>query len=84
MARRKARPIQASEISAYLYCARAWWYRRRGEAPRNAAQLEAGRQAHRAHGRRVARVRLARWGAYVLLALAVVGWAVYWALQVAG
>ncbi len=84
MPRSKRAPIQASEISAYLYCARAWWYRRRGIEPADAARLRAGTRAHWAHGRQVWRARLLRAAGYALLALALVWLAVYWALRVVG
>ncbi len=81
MPRRKQRPIQASEISAYLYCARAWWYRRQGVEPADPARLRAGTRAHGAHGRQVWRARLLRGAAYALLAAALIWLAVYLALQ---
>ncbi len=80
MPRRKQRPIQASELSAYLYCARAWWYRRQGYEPENQAQLASGWAAHRAHQARVQRALLLQWLGWLLLALAIIGGAVYAAL----
>ncbi len=84
MAARKRRPIQASEISAYLYCARAWWYRRQGLEPDDPARLAAGTRAHWSHGRRVWRAKVLRGAAYALLALAVIWLAVYAALRLVG
>ena len=84
MARRKRRPLSASEISAYLFCARAWWYRRQGIESDDTARLTAGTQAHWAHGRQVWRARLLAWAAYGLLALALIWLAVYAALRVVG
>ncbi len=84
MPRRKIRPIAASEIGAYVYCARAWWYRRRGETPANMADLAAGRRGHMAHGRLVRRAWLLRAAGYTALAAAVVLLAVYGALALVG
>jgi len=47
------RPIRASEISAYLYCRRSWWYQKNGLQPHNQAELAAGSQLHARHGRSV-------------------------------
>ncbi len=70
--------IRASEVGQYVYCARAWWLGRvRGYRSINVAALEAGRAAHRRHGRAVARHHRLRRLAYVLLALAVVAGAAF-------
>jgi len=45
--------IRASEIGSYLYCHRAWWYRLRGVASENTAELSAGTALHRGHGQKV-------------------------------
>ncbi len=65
------RIIQASEVGLYTYCARAWWLNRvAGYQPVNRAALEAGGEAHRAHGDTVASYHRLQQIAYVLLALA--------------
>ncbi|MDI6768545.1 MAG: hypothetical protein QMD04_02575 [Anaerolineales bacterium] len=60
-------PIRASEIGSYIYCARAWWYRRQGWEPENQAELTAGTELHRAHGRSVLAAGFTRALALILL-----------------
>jgi len=36
-----------------MYCRRAWHYRRQGIEPANQAELAAGTELHRQHGRKV-------------------------------
>jgi CRISPR/Cas system-associated exonuclease Cas4 (RecB family) len=45
--------IRSSDIGAYLYCKRAWWYGRSGAEPSNQAEMHAGTALHERHGRRV-------------------------------
>ena len=45
--------IRSSEIGNYLYCRRAWWYRKQGIVSDNRAELAAGTQLHQKHGRQV-------------------------------
>jgi len=45
--------IRASEIGSYLYCRRAWWYRLHGVEPANQAEMAAGTEMHRQHGRSI-------------------------------
>lgn len=47
------RPIRASEIGSYLYCARAWWYQRQGLKSSNQVEMAIGTELHRTHGRTV-------------------------------
>ncbi len=68
------RTIRASEIGAYLYCRRAWWYRLQGVEPENREALGEGTAYHLRHGKEVwlaSLIRLAGWiflaGALVLL-----------------
>jgi len=66
------RTIRASEIGSYLFCARAWWYRLQGIEPKNQAELTAGTELHRAHGRRVIASGFTRALALILLLAALV------------
>lgn len=61
------RAIRASEISAYLYCKRAWWYQQQGIRSENEADLSGGSAYHRRHGRRVLAARFARAVGWALL-----------------
>jgi CRISPR/Cas system-associated exonuclease Cas4 (RecB family) len=69
--------IRASDIGSYLYCRRAWWYRRNGYESINQAELAAGTDLHRAHGRTVIAAGLYRGLAMVILLIALVLLAVY-------
>ena len=64
--------IRASDIGTYLYCRRAWWYRLHGYESINQAELAAGTDLHRAHGRKVISAGLLRSLAVLLLLAALV------------
>jgi hypothetical protein len=64
--------IRASEIGSYLYCKRAWWYRKQGVESENQAELAAGTQLHYQHGRKVLAAGIMQLAGYVLLLAAVV------------
>jgi hypothetical protein len=66
------RTIRASEISAYLYCQRAWWYQRQGVPGGNQAELAGGTELHERHGRLVMMVGCLRVLAYALLLVSLV------------
>jgi CRISPR/Cas system-associated exonuclease Cas4 (RecB family) len=59
--------IRASEISAYVYCARAWWYRQQGVESENQGDLAAGNELHSQHGRTILASGCLRSAAYALL-----------------
>lgn len=52
--------IRASEIGNYLYCRRSWWYRKKGYESSNQAELAAGTDLHRKHGRKALSALLLR------------------------
>jgi hypothetical protein len=62
--------IRASEIGSFLFCARAWWYHRQGVASANQAEMTAGTELHRQHGRQVLASGLTRILAVILLLIA--------------
>lgn len=66
------KPIRASEIGSYLYCRRAWWYRLNGFESSNHAEMAAGTELHRQHGRKVLAAGLMRSIGFLLLLLACV------------
>lgn len=74
------RIIRASEIGLFQYCQRAWWYRNQGVESSNQAELTAGSDLHRQHGRRVFIAGLLR-GAALLLLLAALVLIAIWAAQ---
>lgn len=62
--------IRASEIGTYLYCRRAWFYRKQGVESANQSELTAGTTLHRQHGRAVLAAGLLRTFGLLLLLLA--------------
>jgi CRISPR/Cas system-associated exonuclease Cas4 (RecB family) len=66
------RPIRASEVGSYIYCARAWWYHQQGIESTNQAEMTAGTELHRLHGRQVIASSLTRALALILLLAALV------------
>jgi len=64
--------IRSSDIGNYLYCRRAWWYRRQGFESENQAELASGTELHRVHGRKVLAAGLMRTLGFLLLLLALV------------
>ncbi len=64
--------LKASEVGTYLYCKRAWWYRKRGIEPENQAELAAGTDLHLQHGRKVMAAGLLQVLGFLLLLAAAV------------
>jgi hypothetical protein len=69
--------IRASEVGSYLYCARAWWYQRKGIESINQAELTGGTELHHRHGRQVLLSSLTRAMALILLLVALLLLAAY-------
>ena len=65
------RIIRASELSQYVYCAKAWWLGTiEGVRPANVTELEAGSRMHAQHGRTVV---LAGWMQRAAIGLLLMG-----------
>jgi hypothetical protein len=64
--------IRASEIGSYLYCRRAWWYRKQGVESENRSEMAAGTELHIRHGRKVIAAGLLRTVGLILLLAAFV------------
>lgn len=75
------RPIRSSEIGNYLYCRRAWWYRKTGVPSENQTELAAGTDLHRQHGRKVLAASLTRSLGLILLLIATLLLVIYLAFQ---
>jgi CRISPR/Cas system-associated exonuclease Cas4 (RecB family) len=74
--------IRSSDIGNYLYCRRAWWYRKLGFESENQTELAAGSEIHRQHGRKVVASGLARLLALILLFAALLLLVAYCTMQI--
>jgi CRISPR/Cas system-associated exonuclease Cas4 (RecB family) len=74
--------IRSSDIGSYLYCRRAWWYRKQGIESENQAELSAGTELHHKHGRQVLASTLNRTVGLILLMIALVILVAYCTAQV--
>jgi CRISPR/Cas system-associated exonuclease Cas4 (RecB family) len=63
---------RSSDIGSYLYCRRAWWYRKQGIESENKAELAAGTELHQQHGRQVMASTLSRTVGFILLMIAII------------
>lgn len=73
--------IRSSDIGSYLYCRRAWWYRKQGVESENQAELAAGTELHHKHGRQVLASTLNRTIGLILLMIALIILVAYCAAQ---
>ena len=78
------RTLRASELGAFLYCKRAWWYRVQGVEGQNQRELAAGTAYHEQHGRKVEVLNLQRLAAWLSLAAAVLLLVVWLTLRFLG
>lgn len=74
--------IRSSDIGSYLYCRRAWWYRKRGVKSENQAEMTAGTKMHEYHGRQVVASGLTRTLAVIILMVALVMMVSYCTAQI--
>ena len=74
--------IRSSDIGNYLYCRRAWWYKKQGFESENQAELATGTEIHRQHGRRVVASSLNRSIGIILLLVALVLLVAYCTVQI--
>ena len=74
--------IRASEIGSYLYCRRAWHYRKQGVESENQAELAAGTELHSQHGRKVIASSLSRTFGLLLFLTAIVLLVAYCTAQI--
>ena len=65
--------IRASELSAYVFCQRAWKYQQQGKEQENQADLAAGIQLHYQHNKKLMLSSLYRVTGLVLLSAALLG-----------
>ncbi len=61
------RTIRCSELGAYLFCERAWWYQQQGIVSQNEAELNTGTELHQAFSRTVFASVLLKLAGWVLL-----------------
>jgi len=73
--------IRASDIGSYLYCRRAWRYRKNGVESENQAELAAGTELHRQHGRKALSALLLRTLGMLLLLAAILSLVAYCSAQ---
>ena len=74
--------IRSSDIGNYLYCRRAWWYKKQGMVSENQAELATGTEIHRQHGRKVLASNLTRMLGLILLFIAFVLLVAYCTVQI--
>ena len=74
--------IRSSDIGTYLYCNRAWSYKKQGFESSNQAELAAGTELHVKHGRQILASSITRMIGLVLLMIALVMLVAYCSAQV--
>ena len=74
--------IRSSDIGNYLYCRRAWWYKKQGFESDNQAELASGTEIHRQHGRQVLASNLNRTLGLILLFVSLILLVAYCTAQI--
>jgi len=62
--------IQASDISSFIYCQRAWWYQKNGYISNTYTELSTGSRHHLKHGRMVTMASIIRLIAIIMILIA--------------
>lgn len=75
------RTIRSSEIGAFLFCQRAWWYQKSDTPSANQERMAAGTEIHYQHGRIAVQSSCLRTLAYLLLLAALIVIVVYFTSQ---
>lgn len=73
--------IRASDIGSYLYCRRAWHYRKDGVESENQAELAAGTELHHRHGLKILSANVLRTLGMLLLLAAILTLTAYCTAQ---
>jgi len=74
--------IRSSDIGNYLYCRRAWWYKKQGVESANQAELATGTELHQKNGRQVRASNLTRTFGLILLMIALIMLVAYCTAQI--
>ena len=74
--------IRSSDIGNYLYCRRAWWYKKQGVESENRSELAGGTELHRRHGRKVLASNLTRTAGFIFLVIALILLVTYCTAQI--
>lgn len=61
------RKISASELGAFLYCQRSWFYARQGEKSENQPEMDLGSEVHHSHSRTMKQSQVLKWLGLALL-----------------
>jgi len=64
--------VRASDISSFIYCQLAWWYRMNGHESINTLEISAGNYQHQEHSRRVYQNKALQLLAYTLIIFALI------------
>lgn len=70
--RKDRKILTASELSVYVYCSRAWWYRRQNAPNENLARMQSGTKFHRTMGLKLGWWRI-MWIVLLLCLVAAIG-----------
>ena len=69
---RAGRTVRASEIGAFIFCQRAWWYQRSQQPTINKKELAAGSDFHHRHAGRLRAARVLQAAGRIAIFIALV------------